>query len=63
MNRETGEIISTYTILTTEANALMSVIHNTKKRMPVIVSPENESEWLHGKEIHIYNDMLLATAV
>ncbi len=63
VNRETGEIISTYTILTTEANALMSEIHNTKKRMPVIVSPENETAWLVGKELQMYNDMLLATAV
>jgi hypothetical protein len=31
-NKNTGETINTYTILTTEANELMSEIHNSKKR-------------------------------
>jgi len=30
---------STYTLLTTEANALMAHIHNQKERMPVILQP------------------------
>mgnify|MGYP003341973254 FL=1 len=33
---ETGEWQQTFSILTTEANALMQEIHNVKKRMPVI---------------------------
>lgn len=45
-NTETGEIISGFSILTTEANTLMEFIHNTKKRMPVILSPENEMSWI-----------------
>lgn len=36
VDKETGEIVKTYTIITTAANELMSRIHNTKKRMPVI---------------------------
>ena len=33
----------TYTIITTEANELLSPIHN---RMPVILKPEDETRWL-----------------
>jgi len=38
--------IHTFTIITTEANEGMSFVHNSKKRMPVIISPEGESKWL-----------------
>jgi putative SOS response-associated peptidase YedK len=40
-----GTVLSTYTIITTEANALMATIHN---RQPVILSPEQEKVWLAG---------------
>jgi len=42
----TGIIRNTYSIITTEANPLMAEIHNTKKRMPVILKPEDEKKWL-----------------
>jgi putative SOS response-associated peptidase YedK len=48
LDKETGELMRTYAVLTTEANELMSRIHNSKKRMPVIIHPSNENEWLHG---------------
>ncbi|WP_149847048.1 SOS response-associated peptidase [Paenibacillus sp. 37] len=38
-----GNRLSTCTIITTEPNSLMEVIHN---RMPVILRPEDEAEWL-----------------
>lgn len=43
----TGQIIDTYTIITTEANPLMAEIHNIKKRMPVILKREDEKRWLN----------------
>lgn len=49
VDRATGEIMNTFTILTTEANELMAEIHNTKKRMPVILHSEVETDWLLGK--------------
>lgn len=49
VDRATGEIMNTFTILTTEANELMAEIHNTKKRMPVILNSEVETDWLLGK--------------
>lgn len=53
--------IPSYTIFTTEANPLMAEIHNTKKRMPVIV--KNAMEWLQGGELIMDNDRLVAEKV
>lgn len=39
-----GEL--TCSILTTSANNFMENIHNTKKRMPLILDPETEFNWL-----------------
>jgi len=49
LDKQTGEIIATYSIITTEANEIMSKIHNIKKRMPVVLSLENERKWLNGE--------------
>ena len=48
-NPATKEIHNTYTILTQPANELMSAIHNTKKRMPLILNADEERDWLNGK--------------
>jgi putative SOS response-associated peptidase YedK len=47
LNRNTGEMVNTFTIITTAANPMMEIIHNTKKRMPAILSPSVEKEWLN----------------
>jgi len=49
-DRATGEVLKTFSILTTEANFLLEKIHNTKKRMPVIIPRNNERNWL-SKEL------------
>ena len=36
----------TFSIITTEANPLMEMIHNTKKRMPVILPRKLERHWI-----------------
>ncbi|WP_289058693.1 SOS response-associated peptidase [uncultured Flavobacterium sp.] len=46
VNPDTGEIKNTFTMCTTVANELMEYIHNHKKRMPVVLSKEDESKWL-----------------
>lgn len=46
VDTSTGEIFNTYTILTTEAKGLMSEIHNSKHRMPMILNPLDEQNWL-----------------
>ncbi len=52
---ETGEIIRSYSILTTGANELMSEIHNSKKRMPVVLTPGFETGWLTGEPVERFN--------
>lgn len=66
IDKESGEIINSYSIVTTEANPLIAEIHK-KKRMPIILKPEDENEWLAGKEIadfaYPYSSELIAKAV
>jgi putative SOS response-associated peptidase YedK len=45
-DKETGETIDTFSIVTTKANALMEQIHNKKKRMPTILTETQAVEWL-----------------
>jgi putative SOS response-associated peptidase YedK len=46
LNHITGNELRTFSVITTEANLLMAQIHNTRKRMPVILSREVEKRWL-----------------
>ncbi len=43
-----GTVWKSCSIITTKANSLMEKIHNTKKRMPVILRREIENEWISG---------------
>lgn len=61
--RITGQTIFTFSILTTEANALMAEIHNTKKRMPVIIDPSAENDWLRTGTPILCNDLLQARKI
>ena len=45
-NPVSGEILHTFSIITTEANKLTAEIHNSKKRMPVILDRNSEHLWL-----------------
>lgn len=45
-NKTTGDKKNTFSIITTRANPLLEKIHNKKKRMPVILKPEDEQRWL-----------------
>ena len=63
VDKSTGEIIKTYTIITTAANELMAKIHNNKKRMPFILSNEIEEAWLQGEELKFQDLELVATEV
>lgn len=50
-NEQTNEMVNTFTIVTTEANPLMATIHNIKKRMPIILRPEDEINWLNKETV------------
>lgn len=41
-----GEHSTTFSIVTTEANELMSYVHNVKQRMPLIIEPHVRTHWL-----------------
>jgi putative SOS response-associated peptidase YedK len=43
---EAGRQNFTYSILTIDANELMAQVHNSKKRMPLILTPENAKRWI-----------------
>jgi len=45
-NKETNDTVKTFSVITTQANPLLAEIHNTKKRMPVILHPADEKKWL-----------------
>jgi len=61
------EIVNSYAIITTQANELMSEIHNTKQRMPVILKKQDEQNWLKGgnyKDFAFpYSCILMATSL
>jgi len=48
VDRSTGEVVHTFSILTCPANDVMEHIHNTKKRMPVLLSDLQSEAWLSG---------------
>jgi putative SOS response-associated peptidase YedK len=50
--------IPTYTVLMTEANTLMAEIHNSKKRMPVVLCPEEEEIWLKRDTLQPYHSRM-----
>jgi len=45
-NKTAGEKVYSFVIITTEANPLMAKIHNKKKRMPAILSKDDEEKWI-----------------
>lgn len=56
VENNTGEVFSTFSIVTTDANELMAFIHNSGKRMPVILDSYAEKQWTDQSLSH--NDAL-----
>ncbi|WP_297094344.1 SOS response-associated peptidase [uncultured Draconibacterium sp.] len=54
-NKATGEVVNSFTIVTTKANSLMKKIHNNPKlqeaRMPLILNEEEADQWLNGSSV------------
>lgn len=46
INQDTGEVLESCCIITTEANELMRRIHNIKQRMPLIIAEPDVHKWL-----------------
>ena len=49
VNHQTNEELKTFSVITTTANSLLEKIHNTRKRMPVILPDNRRKEWLDEK--------------
>jgi putative SOS response-associated peptidase YedK len=47
LDKESGELVETCTIITTEANEVLEPVHD---RMPVILKPKDYDQWLDEKE-------------
>lgn len=61
INKSTGEYIDTFSIVTTNANPLMETIHNTKKRMPLILPESGLSTWINpNTDIHEIDSMMIS---
>ena len=48
--RRPGDVVETFTILTTEANAAMRALHH---RMPVVLPEEPFRPWLSGEDVRL----------
>lgn len=67
-DKETGEQLTSFSIVTTEANELMAEIHNTKHRMPMVLDKTIQEAWLDDRKIQDfsfphYNPKLFAKVV
>lgn len=59
INQKTGEARNTFSIITTDANHTMTEIHNTKKRMPLILPKNSIDIWVDpNTEINKINQMM-----
>jgi putative SOS response-associated peptidase YedK len=45
-DNNTGQVYNTFSILTTDANELLAEIHNSTKRMPVVLDRASEASWI-----------------
>lgn len=50
-NPDNQKVLTSFTILTTQANELMSEIHHIKKRMPIVLKPDDEKSYLEGEKL------------
>ena len=54
VDKQTGEIINSCSIVTTEAKGIMREIHNSKMRMPLIIENNKMEDWLENREINLF---------
>lgn len=48
-DKETKSVFKTFSIITTEANKLLAEIHNSARRMPMILDDKDIGNWLSGE--------------
>jgi putative SOS response-associated peptidase YedK len=55
-DRDTGEQIHTFTLLTLPANVLLARIHNTRKRMPLMMQRREGERWLSADALSLLRE-------
>ena len=56
VNKETGEILESCSIVTTDAEGIMKEVHNSKLRMPVTLNIDSMSNWLNSQAVEFFSD-------
>ena len=56
VNKETGEILESCSIVTTAAEGIMKEVHNSKLRMPVTLNIDSLSSWLNSQAVEFFSD-------
>lgn len=56
VNKETGEILESCSIVTTAAEGIMKEVHNSKLRMPVTLNIDSLSNWLNSQAVEFFSD-------
>ena len=54
IDKQTGEIINSCSIVTTEAKGIMREIHNSKMRMPLVIENNQMDDWLENRETNLF---------
>ena len=55
VNKMTGEIISSFSIITQKASGIMEHIHNSKLRQPIIIDKRNRDKW---NQLYNYKEII-----
>ena len=56
VDKATGEIIKSCSLVTTAAEGIMKEVHNTKLRMPLTVNIDSLGAWLNNQIVADYSD-------
>ena len=56
VNKETGEILESCSIVTTDAEGIMKEVHNSNLRMPVTLNIDSMSNWLNSQAVEFFSD-------
>lgn len=62
IDKETGVVNRGFSIVTTQANMLLSYIHNNKQRMPVVITSAAREQWLLNDDSDSINNLLCPLA-
>lgn len=62
IEKETGVVSRSFSIVTTRANTLLSFIHNNKQRMPVVITSAAREQWLLNDDSESIHNLLCPLA-